>query len=347
MTTNPPLLITNGEQEEDLLNKEKVMDIKDLGKIGLLSPSAPIVGFCPNRYVRAKQELERLGFDVVDTPQVHSISGCTAGTGKERAEALHALIELHHAKMIIATIGGYNSNDMLPHINFERIPEDLIVMGYSDATVLLHALHAQSRARCLQGPMVLPQFGECGGVDTFTLASLTEVLSKLGTGQVYALPKSNAWTSEYLEWDRDDSRRRHYQVNDGWWSIQPGKATGMLLPSNLNTFPTLTGTPYLATFTDPILFLEDVESETPPMIKRNLQHIAAVYGGDVQGIVFGRFAAQSTVTKEVLRELAQEVFPDTPTIANVDFGHTDPVLTLPVGAKVVIDSEGMEIRVEL
>jgi len=323
------------------------MNIARRDRIGLLSPSASVVGVCPNRYLRAKRELDRCRFEVMDTPQVHLISGFTAGTGKQRATALHDLIDLHGAKMIVATIGGYNSSDMLPYIDFGRIPKDLIVMGYSDASVLLHALHAKSEARCLHGPMVLPQFGEFGGVDKFTYTSLVTVLDKLGTGYQYSLPKADSWTDEYLEWDHEDSRKRTYQKNEGWWSITPGKADGTLLPSNLNTLPMLTGTPYLATFMDPILFLEDVETETPPMIKRSLQHIAAVYGDNVRGLVFGRFSSRSAMTKTVLEDIVREVFPSVPAMANVDFGHTDPVLTLPLGAKVAIDSEKEEIVVKL
>ncbi|RLG17633.1 LD-carboxypeptidase, partial [Nanoarchaeota archaeon] len=38
---------------------------------------------------------------------------------------------------------------------------------------------------------------------------------------------------------------------------------------------------------------------------------------------------------------------DFPILANVNFGHTDPIITIPYGAQAIIDSEAKELRIEI
>lgn len=316
-------------------------------RIGLLAPSAPTAGICPLRYNRAKQELRRLGFEPIETTQTTRVTGFTAGSGKERAWAVHELVDTFGVDAIMATIGGYNSNDMLPFLEFSKIPESLVFLGYSDATVLLHALYVKSGVKALHAPMLLPQLGEYGGIHPYTWRSLSHVLRAYGSGAVYQLPQSLQWTDEYLAWDSEDARRREFRANTGWIVINSGSCEGVLVPGNVNTLVTLTGTEYIETFSNPVLFLEDVESETPGAFKRNLQHLSLFFGSRVQGVVVGRFSDRSMIDERMLTFILKDVFPEVPVIANVDFGHTDPMLTLPVGAPVYLETESVRISVTL
>jgi muramoyltetrapeptide carboxypeptidase len=64
----------------------------------------------------------------------------------------------------------------------------------------------------------------------------------------------------------------------------------------------------------------------------------------IKGLIFGRLVGQNA---EMDKDLAQILLGQCdgwtfPILMNVDVGHTDPVLTVPVGALVRLDSEADE-----
>lgn len=301
---------------------------------------------CPRRFKRGLDTLASFGFTVMTTRQSCQVTGFTAGSGMERAAALHQLID-GGAEVILTTIGGYNSSDMLPHIEYERVPKELVVIGYSDVTALLHALHHKSGIHALYGPMLLPQFGEYGGVLPFTAKSFRMVLERLGSGKPYPLPVSPEWTDEFHSWDQEDNCPRIRRPNQGWMTIRDGVCEGILWGGNMNTLVTMTGTPYLRSVEAPVLFLEEVDAEKPASVRRSLRHIASHFGDTVRGVILGRFQSTSGVSEEMIHHLLQDLFPGVPVLANVDFGHTDPMLTLPLGAPVTMDATEKQITVLL
>ena len=56
---------------------------------------------------------------------------------------------------------------------------------------------------------------------------------------------------------------------------------------------------------------------------------------EVRAIVIGRYAKTSGVTRENLAALFGEIpaLRHLPVVANCDFGHTTPVVTLPIGGR--------------
>ncbi len=70
----------------------------------------------------------------------------------------------------------------------------------------------------------------------------------------------------------------------------------------------------------------------------------------VNGLVFGRARDYSDEEKVKLEEkiisiVAQEFEkPDLPIIANMDFGHTDPQIVLPLGIKAEIDCMNKKLK---
>ena len=66
--------------------------------------------------------------------------GYRSGSIEERAEELNALIRNPDVRCIMSTIGGSNSNSLLPYIDYEALTRDpKIIIGYSDATAILLA----------------------------------------------------------------------------------------------------------------------------------------------------------------------------------------------------------------
>lgn len=315
--------------------------------IKIVAPSSPTAGQCPQRFSRALSELSKFGFTPEYSETVLKVTDFTAGSNLERAEDLYNALQTE--SIVMSTIGGYNSNDILPFIDNWELKTPSIFIGYSDMTILLYALRISfpNKVQTIHGPMLLPQFGEFGGIHDFTKKSFLHVLSKLGSNEWYELPSAKEYTDEFLAWDQDDNRPRKYKPNNGWEVIKKGICEGLLFPGNLNTFVTLSGTTFAHNIQDPIFFFEDVESESPASLKRNLVHIKLVYGKKIKGLVFGRFPDKTFITKEILTSIVNEVFPKIPTLSNVDFGHTDPILTLPIGHFTQIDTSQPSIKVKL
>ncbi len=176
------------------------INLKPGDTVGIVSPSSPVAGLCPRRLDRGVKYLELLGYKVLKGKNVSKVDGFTAGTIQERVEDLHAMFANSEVKAIIATIGGYNANDLLDKLDYKMISKNnqKILIGYSDITILLHALYKKSGVKGIMGPMVLPQFAEFPKMQKFTKLSFSYVAANLGTGKMYKLPAAEEFTEEML-----------------------------------------------------------------------------------------------------------------------------------------------------
>lgn len=318
--------------------------------IGIVAPSAPVSAFCPRRMSRGVNAIERMGYKVKLGNTVKKVEGYSAGTAKERTDDIHKMFLDPDVKAIMTTIGGYNANDLLDKLDYDLIKNNnnKLFIGYSDITILLFALMKKSGVQTIMGPMVLPQFGEFPDILNFTKESFEFVVSNIGTDKEYFLPVSMENTEEMLLWDKDDNRARIMNKNEGWKIIFGGEAEGKLLAANLNTFSKLIGTEYMVDTENSILFIEDDDEESSPTLQRMLQQFKQAKLLDkVCGIVFGRFQKKSDITEEKLKKILINVFDEVsiPVISGVDFGHTDPMLSLPIGKTVKISTSKDGIRI--
>jgi muramoyltetrapeptide carboxypeptidase LdcA involved in peptidoglycan recycling len=71
--------------------------------------------------------------------------------------------------------------------------------------------------------------------------------------------------------------------------------------------------------------------------------------GDIRALVIGRFQRASNVTRELLHAVVRTKpqLGAVPVVANLDFGHTTLLLTLPVGGAVRVEVEGGQARITL
>ena len=323
---------------------------KDL--IGIISPSAPVSYYCPNRLKRGVRFLEEKGYKVLLGNNIRAIDKFTAGTAKQRAEDIHNMFLDDRVKIIIATIGGFNANDILELLDYDLIKKNnqKIFIGYSDITILNYALYLKSGVQTIMGPMILPQFAEYPKMQDFSWNSFIEVIENLNSKRICKLPHSSEYTEEMLLWDEEDNRPRKMKENDPWQVVREGVTEGFLMPANLNTFCHLLGTEYFPNLDQAILFLEDDEEETPATLQRMLQYLKQTGKIDnISGIVFGRFQEKSKISYEDIKFIIDNVFYDRsfPVLANVDFGHSDPILSLPIGKRVSIDTKGKSINITL
>lgn len=76
----------------------------------------------------------------------------------------------------MSTIGGMNSNSLLPYIDYDAfLNNPKIMIGYSDATALLLGIYVKTGIPTFYGPALVPSFGEFEPL----LIAHTNILQKL------------------------------------------------------------------------------------------------------------------------------------------------------------------------
>lgn len=105
----------------------------------------------------------------------------------------------------------------------------------------------------------------------------------------------------------------------------------------------LNGTEYFPRIAgDIILCIEDDSYDSIlETFERNFQSVVQQpYFRQVKAILIGRFQQESQPTEQALRDiiLSKNIEQTMPVIANLDFGHTDPKFTYPVGGRVAVEA---------
>ena len=85
--------------------------------IAVFSPSSPATVTAQRRYLRGKHYLEQKGFKVVEGELTGKRDFYRSGSIEERTNELNKLIHNKDVKCIMASIGGMNSNSILPYID--------------------------------------------------------------------------------------------------------------------------------------------------------------------------------------------------------------------------------------
>ena len=253
---------------------------------------------------------------------------------EKRIADIHEAFADPKVKAVFTVIGGSNSNQLLPYLDYELIRNNpKIFCGFSDITALLNAIYAQTGLVTFSGPH-FSSLGMIKGCE-YTIENLKKMIIGEGKNEIKPSP----------EWSDDlwflDQEKRSFIKNEGWWVIRSGSAEGKIIGGNLGTFDLLLGTPYRPVFeADTILFIEDcfTSGGDAGAFERNLQ--ALMYQEDfknVRALVIGRFQKASEVSREKLEFILDKPqLKNLPIIANVDFGHSTPLLTLPVGGSAHI-----------
>ena len=284
----------------------------------------------------AKERLEALGLEVVFAPNTTDENWNELGTGsvKQRVDDIMTAFGDQSVKGIFTIIGGFNSNQILAHLDYELIKKNpKIICGFSDVTALFDAINARTGLEVYYGPHY-SSLGMKKGCE-YTLEYMQKML--FDDAPVEVKPAAE-WSDEAWFIDQEN---RHFMQNDGYWVIHEGKAEGTIVGGNLCTFNLLLGTPYRPEFADKtILMIEDTAESSAAVFDRNLQALCHQKDFDkVKALIIGRFQLGSKIDRKMLEfiinnkpELAK-----LPVLANVDYGHSTPIITIPLGGTAKID----------
>lgn len=208
--------------------------------------------------------------------------------------------------------------------------------GYSDITALNNAMLARSGLVTFCGPH-WSTFGMRDHLDQTLDWWAQALLDGAAPTDGFDVEPAAEWTDDLWFIDQDD---RHPMPNEGWWPLQPGRAVGRIVGGNLCTLNLLQGTPWMPSLAGAVLFVEDDAESLPWDFARDLTSLLQLPDAvGVQGLVIGSFQRDSAVSRQHLEQIVanQPALTGLPVLANADFGHTSPLLTLPVGGDAVLD----------
>lgn len=299
-------------------------------KIMIVAPSRGLKLIGADCRQIAEERFKQMGLEVAFADNTTDDKWNKFGTGsvEERAADIMQAFKDKSVKAIFTVIGGFNSNQILAYLDYEVIRQNpKIICGFSDITALLDAINARTGLEVYYGPHY-SSIGMKKGCE-YTLDYLQKMLFSDDEIEIKA---SEEWSDDLWFLDQEN---REFIKNEGFWNIHDGCAEGTIVGGNLCTFNLLLGTPYRPEFPqDTILMIEDAGETTDVVFDRNLQ--ALCHQPDfknVKGLVIGRFQKGSKMDRETLEFIINNKteLKNIPVIANVDYGHTTPIITIPLG----------------
>lgn len=313
--------------------------LKAGGKVRVVAPAGSMRSLPDAAVAHGIRNLEKLGLNVEFSPQATCDHMGMAGTPEERAEALADAFTDPTVDAVMCAWGGWNSNDLLPHLDPDALrvsPKPFI--GYSDVTVLNSYLLSSAGLVSFQGPAFVTF------VHTFLMPLEVECFRRVvmaGEAPLRLQP-SPTYVDDpyyYMHPEEEVVEKR----SPRWRVMRGGVARGVLMGGHLESLLALSGTSYWPDFEDSLLFLEVDEAGGPSLrVLRGLRHLEQLGVFDmVRGVLLGRTPEAAGLTRgQGLPELAMAVVGgrDIPVVAEMDFGHTNPIMTLPVGVEAEVDA---------
>jgi len=291
----------------------------------------------------ATERLENLGFKVSFGKNVNESDEFHSSSVAARIQDLHEAFSDQTVDAILTVIGGYNSNQLLQYIDYDLLAKNpKIICGFSDVTAVANAINAKTGMITYIGPHYSSwamKYGFEYSQENFAKCCMQSA--------AYDLEPSAEWSDDpwYI-----DQEKREFIENHGYWVINPGHALGRAVGSHIRCLNVLQGTEYWPSLDDTILLLEEDDEVNPSIFDRQLQSLIqqADFSG-VNGILIGRFQKNSKMRPELLEKIirTKKELQHLPIIANVDFGHTTPLATLPIGGTIEIQASDNESKIRI
>lgn len=313
--------------------------------IAFYSPSAPATFFAPKRFNRAIHYLENKGFSLIAGSLTGQKDGYRSGSILERVKEFNNLIQNKNINCIMSTIGGNNSNSLLPYIDYETIKKDpKIFIGYSDITAILLGIYAKTGIVTFYGPALVASFGEFPPLVDETFNYFSDILIE-NNNLPYTYKNPDFYTDEFINWEEQNTSKNTYK--NTLITVIPGVVKGRVIGGNLNTIYGIWGSEYMPEIKKgDILFIED-SLKTAADIERSFSFLKVNKIFDkISGIILGKhelFNDQGCGKKpyEILLEVLGET--KIPFLADFDCCHSHPMITLPIGGEIELDTINQKI----
>jgi muramoyltetrapeptide carboxypeptidase len=290
-------------------------------EIRVIAPSFTASVFPAVVIESAKEYLTSLGFKISYSKHLFGANSANFASIEDRISDLHEAFSDNSVDGILTVTGGFNVNQLLNYVDYDLIYKKSGLVTYSG-----------------------PNFSVFG-------LSFGDLRDKLGAQFLACVSERKGFEMSAPESYIDHPWKGSDRIPFGKpVAINFGRASGSIIGGNLCTLNLLQGTTFMPSLKDSVLFLEDDSDSSLYTFDRDLQsllHLAEFAG--VQGIVLGKFQAGSKISDQALiasirgkRELSA-----IPVLANINFGHTFPMATFPIGGQAEIVSEAGETRVKI
>ena len=284
-------------------------------EIRIIAPSSSLTRVRSDIFDSALAFLQEQGFNVTFSKNCRETNMFLSSSVRSRVDDIHEAFADKNVKAVMACIGGFNANEILPYLDYELIKSNpKILCGYSDITALLNAVYAKT------------------GLVTYHAPHLAAL------GFLNEREYTEKYFSECMMSDSSFAVTPS-EAAQGYTVIQEGRCEGEIIGGNLCTLNLLQGTPYMPEIENRVLFLEDDNIMGDYFVcefDRNLQSLLQISGADtIRGIVFGRFDESCKMTEDIVKAIVKDkVSPDIPIVFGVDFGHVFPMFSFPIGGRV-------------
>jgi muramoyltetrapeptide carboxypeptidase len=297
--------------------------------VALVAPAGPLLELDDQQ--RAAELCRALGWEPVLAPNAGAQHGYLAGTDAQRLGDLNAALADATIGAVWCIRGGYGLTRILAGVNYAAARHHpKVVLGFSDVTALLLALHQQTGLITFHGPVARHD------MTRFTRTHLEKVVTDAAPAGALGVPPAPDDVLVPLQ---------HRVI-----TLAGGRAEGPLVGGNLSLVQCLLGTPYLPSLDGAILFLEDVGEELY-RIDRMLSHLRLA--GQLErlaGVALGRFTEMSRRGSDGATGL-DRVFRDyfaplgVPVVLGLPFGHVADQWTLPIGTRARLDGDAGRLEV--
>ncbi len=318
-------------------------------RVAIVSPSSGLAPSFPGVYERGLDTLRSLGLEPVEMPTARMKSEDLYAKPAARARDLKNALRRDDIQGVISVIGGYESIRLFDHLrpsDFAHRPTFL--MGGSDATTYL-LFGRRAGIVGFYGPSIMAGLSQTDDLPDAFRRHLESFLFE--SWSEYEYPSFPSFTHGYTSWNAKDPGGigKLHPAGVGWTVLQgDAPVEGHLWGGCIEVAEFLKGTRYWPParfFHDAILFFETSEEKPPP---ERVGYMLRNYGvagilGRASALLLGRPKDYSAADVEKLHRIVRSIVadefgrPDLPVITNVDFGHTDPKLIIPVGGRARVD----------
>ncbi|MEO5953126.1 MAG: S66 peptidase family protein [Chloroflexia bacterium] len=319
-------------------------------RVAIVTPSWGGPGTLPNRYEMGVREMrDRFGFHVVEMPYTRANAEWIWRNPQARADDINAAFADPSIDGIFTAIGGFDCVRTLPYLDATTITNNpKVFLGFSDTTAI-HTYLLVNGLQTFYGPSVMAGIAENGGTMPYNESWIRRAI--MSAEPVGELKPSAEWTEEQIDWANVELMHtsKTMSPNPGWrWLQGSNRAEGHLIGGCLDVLEVLKGTQWWPTpdmWNGAVFFWET--SEDIHDTKRIAWWLRS-YGmlgilDRISAMLVGRPMTFTPEERDELPKMIQRIVseefghPDLPIVTDLDFGHTDPQMVLPIGARITID----------
>jgi muramoyltetrapeptide carboxypeptidase len=288
-------------------------------KIGLIAPAS---SFNREGFLAGCERLRQMGYEPVYSQNIFDRDIYFAGTVERRAHEFQEFWRRDDIAALVCVRGGYGSNYLLEKVDYRVIAaRPKILLGCSDVTSLLTAIHDRTGLVGFHGPMVAKDIAD----GTFDLTSWKNALQGAAN---WSVPTA------------------------GVEVLRSGKGSGRLYGGCLSLLVASLGTQFEIQTDGCILFIEDI-AEKPYRIDRMLMQMRLAGKLEkVHGFVFGEMldcAPPKGETYNLQQVIMRVLAPfNVPIIYGLKSGHVSSGnITLPIGVEAELEAQGADVSLRI